>query len=125
MNPAVRLPADGKIRTPVEIKLKPGWQFDPAQRVFISDHGEKFAPRGELPKNSKIVHKTPSLAAAARRPNAKLSGDERNLLRHFQVILPCDERPAKYVEPIRRWPCVEKATLPPEVSLPAVERLNG
>lgn len=118
MIPAVRIPADAKIRTPVEVKLKPGWQFDPARRVFISDRGEKFAPRGELPKHSKIVHKTPSLAAAARSAKAKLSDDERSLLSHLHVILPANQSPARYVKAIQRWPCVADAALPPEVSLP-------
>jgi hypothetical protein len=119
MNPAVQIPEDARIRTPVEIKLKPGWQLDSSQRLFVSDRGEKFSPREELPKDSKIVYKTPSLAAVARRPNAKLSADERNLLRYLQVILPPDESPTKYIEPIRRWRCVAEASLPPKVSLPA------
>lgn len=118
MIPSVRIPADAKLRTPVEVKLKAGWEFDPGRRVFISDQGEKFAPRGELPKHSKIVHKTPSLAIAARSAKAKLSDDERSLLRHLHVILPADQSPAKYVETIRDWPCVADATLPAEVSLP-------
>jgi hypothetical protein len=118
MIPAVRIPTGSKIRTSVEVKLKPGWQFDPTRRVFVSDRGEEFAPRGKLPKNSKIVHKTPSLAAAARRATAKLSDDERNLLRHLHVILPANQPPAKYVNAIQQWPCIAEAAQPPDVSLP-------
>lgn len=120
MIPAVRIPVDAKIRTPVEIKLKPGWEFDAERRVFVSDRGEEFETHGELPKKSKIVHKTPALAAAARKAKAKLSDDEKNLLRHLQVILPVDEPPAKYLKTIRDWPGVADASLPPDPSLPRV-----
>jgi hypothetical protein len=118
MIPTVRVPASAKLRTPVEVKLKAGWQFDAARRVFVSDRGETFAPRGELPARSKIIHKTPSLAAAARVGKAKLSDPERNLLRYLQVILPTERSPAEFVQTIRQWPCVENAALPPEISLP-------
>lgn len=116
--PAVRVPADAKIATPVEIKLKRDWHFDSTLRAFVSDRGEKFIPRNELPKRTRIVHKTPSLAAAARTGKAKLSGDERNLLRHLHVILPADQSAAKYLEKIRRWPSIAEANLPPAISLP-------
>lgn len=120
MIPAVRVPADAKIRTPIEVKLKPGWEFDAVRRVFVSDRGEKCQARAELPKNSKIVHKTPAIAAASRRAKSKLSDDERNLLRHLQVILPPDEPPAKYMKTIRDWQWVAEVSLPPDVSLPGV-----
>lgn len=119
MIPAVRIPAGAKIRVPVEIKLKPGWEFDAGRRVFVSDRGEEFEARGELPRKSKIVHKTPALATAAQKAKAKLSDDEKNLLRHLQVILPEDEPPAKYLKTIRDWPAVADASLPPDPSLPA------
>lgn len=118
MIPAVRVPPGAKIRFPVEIKLKPGWEFDAERCVFVSDRGEEFEARGDLPKKSKIVHKTPALAAAARKAKAKLSDDEKNLLRHLQIILPAEEPPAKYAKTIRDWPCVAEASLPPVPSLP-------
>lgn len=118
MIPAVRIPADAKIRTPVEIKLKPGWQFDAGRDVFVSDRGEEFEAHGELPNKSKIVHKTPAIAAAARKAKGKLSDDEKNLLRYLQVILPADEPPAKHLKTIRAWPWVDDANLPPDPSLP-------
>jgi len=118
MIPAVRIPAGAKIRVPVEIKLKPGWEFDAERGVFVSDRGEEFEARGELPKKSEIVHKTPALAAAARKAKAKLSDDEKNLLRYLQVILPEDEPPAKYLKMIGDWPWVADANLPPAPSLP-------
>jgi len=120
MIPAVRIPADAKIRTPVEIKLKPDWNFDATRRVFVSDRGDRFLPQSELPKKSEIVHKTPSLARVARKAGAKLSSDQKNLLRHLQVILPADQAAPKYLEKIRRWPCVAQVSLPPEISLPVV-----
>ncbi len=120
MIPAVRVPADAKIRTPVEIKLKPDWHFDPTRRVFLSDKGDRFMPRDELPKNSKIVHKTPGLAIAARKASTKLSSDEKNLLRYLQVILPADQAASKYLNIIRHWPSVAEVSVPPDVSLPAV-----
>ena len=39
MIPAVPLPANSRIRTPVNLKLKPGWRFDPDRRVFVSERG--------------------------------------------------------------------------------------
>ena len=115
MIPAVRLPRNSKIRTPVDLKLKPKWRFEPSRRVFESDSGEKFAPRGDLPKNSKIVYKVPNLAGAN---EAKLSKYERDLRRYMQVILPAGESPADYVNVICSWPCVAEAYVAPEVSLP-------
>lgn len=107
------------LRTPVEVKLNAGWEFDSTRRAFVSDRGETFVPRERLPARSKIVHKTPALlAAAASRGKAKLSAAERNLLRYVQVILPAESSPPACVETIRQWPCVESATLPPEISLP-------
>jgi hypothetical protein len=121
MIPAVRVPADAKIRTPIEIKLKAGWEFDAARRLVVSERGEEFEARDDdLPKKSKIVHKTPALAQAARKARARMSADENNLLRYLQVILPADETPAKYLKTIRDWPWVEQANLPPQPSLPGI-----
>src|SRR5688500_14309964 len=120
MIPAVRVPANAKIRSAVDIKLKPGWKFDDDRLVFISERGEESERRDELPKKTRIVHKTPALAQAARKAKAKMSDDEKNLLRHLQVILPADEPPAKYLKAIRAWPWVADASLPPEPSLPAI-----
>lgn len=115
MIPGVPLPEKSKIRTAIDVKLKPKWRFEPSRRVFVSDSVEKFAPRGDLPKNSKIVYKVPSLAGA---DEAKLSKSERDLRRYVQVILPSGESPAEYINVIRGWPCVAEANVAPEVSLP-------
>jgi hypothetical protein len=114
MIPSVKLPTN-KIKIPVEVKLKPGWKFDSSRRRFESAKGEKFAPRGDLPKHSKLVYKIPSLARA---DTSKLSKPERDLQRYIQVILPKGQSAADYVEVIREWPSVAEAHVAPEVSLP-------
>lgn len=113
--PAVPLPAGGKVRTPIDLKLKAGWRFDTARRIFESDSGEKFSPRGELPKNCRIVYKVPNLASA---DESELNEHEMDLRRYMQVILPKGESPAAYVDAVRAWPCVAEAHVAPEVSLP-------
>ena len=115
MIPAVPLPANSHIRRPVDLKLKPGWRFDPDRRVFFSDAGERVTPRADLPKRSRIVPTVPSLASA---DEATLSPAERDLRRYIQVILPPGEPPDRYVDAIRAWPCVEQANVAPEESLP-------
>jgi hypothetical protein len=97
------------------LKLKAGWAFDTSRRSFESDRGEKFSPRGDLPKNSKIVYKVPSLAQAA---ESDLNEHEMDLRRYMQVILPAGVSPAEYVGAVRSWPCVAEAHAAPEVSLP-------
>ena len=116
MIPAVPLPVGTKVRTPIDLKLRPKWQFDTSRRVFASDSGEEFAPRGELPKNSRIVYKVPSLVDV---DEARLSKSEKDLRRYMQVILPAGESPATYIEVVRAWPCVAEAHVAPEVSLPS------
>jgi hypothetical protein len=113
--PAVPVPASSPIRRPVELKLSPGWRFDPGRRAFVSEEGERVLPREDLPRNSRIVPKVPSLVSA---DPASLSPAERDLQRYVQVILPAREPPESYVEVVRAWPCVERADLGPEVSLP-------
>jgi len=94
---------------------KAGWRYDARRRVFVSDAGEKFSPRGELPDPSKIVYKVPSLAKADPR---QLSGPERDLQSYLQVILPPDRSAAEYVELVRAWPSIAEAQVSPDVSLP-------
>ena len=115
MIPAVSLPGGSKVRTPIDLKLRPKWRFDPSRRVFVSDAGEKFAPRGALPKRSRIVYKVPGLVGVAQ---ARLSKHERDLQRYMQVILPAGESPAKYIDVVRAWPPVAEAQVGPDVSLP-------
>lgn len=115
MIPAVPVPEGSGVRTPVELKLKTGWRFDTGRRTFESDSGERFSPRADLPKNSRIVYKVPHLAEADR---ASLSKHEQDLQLYMQVILPAGESPADYVEAVRDWACVAEAHVAPEVSLP-------
>jgi hypothetical protein len=115
MMPAVSVPQGAGIKTPVEVKLKPRYRYDPSKRVIESDSGKQFKPSGELPKNTRIVYKVPALAAA---DPARLSKHEKDLRRYLQVILPEGESPEKYVETIRAWPSVEDAWVAPQVSLP-------
>ncbi|HEV2801866.1 MAG TPA: hypothetical protein VGW12_15425 [Pyrinomonadaceae bacterium] len=113
--PAVPLPMGSGVRTPIDLKLKAGWRYDSQRRAFESDRGERFSPRGELPKNSKIVYKVPNLARA---DESKLNEHERDLRLYMQVILPEGESPAAHVGTVRAWPCVAEAHAAPEISLP-------
>lgn len=113
--PAVPVPGDGSVRTPIDVKLKPGWRFDTTRHRFESDSGEEFSPRGALPRGSRIVYKVPRLGGA---DPSTLNEHERELRRHMQVILPHGESPAKYLRAVRSWPPVEEANAGPEVSLP-------
>ncbi len=113
--PAVRAPSDGSVRRSVDFTLKAGWRFDPKGRIFKSDAGETFSPRGKLPAGSRIVHTAPSLGRAE---PSRLNEHERELRRYMQVILPRGESPAPYLRAIRSWPPVEEASAGPELSLP-------
>jgi hypothetical protein len=113
MQPAVRAPA-GVLRGAIDVKLKPEWRFDAARGLFATGSGRSFVP-ADLPPGARIVHKVPSLAAA---DPAALTGAERELQRHLQVILPAKRSAAPDLAAIRAWPCVETAASPPEISLP-------
>ena len=117
MMPAVMVPEDSGIKRPIDLKLKSGWHFDKSRRAFESDSGEKFTPRGELPKNTRIVYKVPALAEASAET---LSEPERDLQRYMQVILPEGESPSDYVAVVRAWPSVAEAHVAPDVSLPSL-----
>jgi hypothetical protein len=113
MVPPVGVPQNLKIKVPVDLKLKPGWTYNPSRRLFESDSGQTFVPKG-LPKHSKLVYKIPALVGK----KAKLSPPEQDLQRYMQAILPAGESPANYVAVVREWPCVAQADVAPEVSLP-------
>lgn len=113
MIPAVP-PPEG-IRRAVDITLAAGWRFDPRRRAFVSDAGERVTPRGDLPRDTRIVPTVPSLAGA---DPGSLSPAERDLQRHLKVVLPAGEPPERYVDVVRAWPAVERADPAPEVSLP-------
>jgi hypothetical protein len=113
MMPAVP-PPGGQVRTPIDVKLRRAWRYDPRGHRFVANSGETFAPVG-LPKGTRIQYKTPGLV---QEDEARLSPAERELIRYVQVILPPGELPAEYVSAVGKWPPVEEATLGPEVSLP-------
>lgn len=113
--PAVPAPADGSVRTPIDVTLKRGWSFDAKRRRFVSAKGEAFSPFADLPKGTRIVYKAPHLARAA---VSTLSAHEIALLRYLQVILPSAEPVARYLSAVRAWPPVEHAAAGPDVSLP-------
>jgi hypothetical protein len=98
----------------VDFKLKPGWRYDEAKRLFVDNKGVEFAAPG-LPKKSHVVYKVPTLARAARKG---LSGAERDLQRYMQLIAP-SRPPKELLRKIQSWPWVEEAHLTPEISLPA------
>lgn len=112
MYPAVP-PPKHLVGRAVDFKLKPGWRYDDAKRVFVDDKGVESAAPG-LPKKSRVVYKVPSLARSA--PKG-LSKAERDLQRYMQLIVPA--RPSKeLLKRIQSWPWVEEAHLSPEISLP-------
>jgi hypothetical protein len=112
MYPAVP-PPKHLVGRAVDFKLKPGWRYDEAMRVFVDDKGVESAALG-LPKKSRVVYKIPSLARSA---SKGLSKAERDLQRYMQLIVPA--RPSKeLLKRIQSWPWVEEAHLSPEISLP-------
>ncbi len=115
MYPAVK-PPKGLIARPIDFKLKPGWRYDEAGRIFLGARGDRFAPP-PFPMKTRIVYKVPILARAGRKG---LSKAERDLQRYMQVVLPASHAPEDLVTVIESWPCVEEAHPAPEVSLPGV-----
>ena|SRR5688572_5112345 len=113
MMPAV--PSPRHIRVPADVTLKRGWRYVPERRAFVSASGQVFTP-GDLPRRTRIVYKTPSLAQA---DEATLSKAQQDLRRYLQVIFPPGVSPADYVGRIRGWPAVEWADVAPQVSLPS------
>lgn len=112
MYPAVP-PPKGLVGRSVDFKLKPGWRYDEAKRVFVDDKGVEFAAP-QLPKKSRVVYKIPSLARST--PKG-LSKAERDLQRYMQIILP-SRSSNELLKNIQSWPCVEEAHPTPEISLP-------
>lgn len=115
MFPKVPAPKYGKVKIPVDAKLKSDWRYDLNRRIFVSKSGETFRPRGDLPKRSKIVYKVPSLAHV---DPAKLSEPEKDLQRYLQVILPFGKTAKDYVNTVRSWKCIAEAEVGPKISLP-------
>jgi len=116
MIPAVPLPRGSRVRPSIDVKLKPGWRWEAKRRSFISGARGEFDPRGDLPRNSRIVYKVPGLVKAHA---SRLSRHEKELQRYMQVILPAGEHPDEYLDAVRAWPPVADARAAPEISLPS------
>lgn len=112
--PAV-LPPKGAPRRFIAFTLKPDWRFDARRRVFTSASGEAFSPLALLPDGSRIAWTVPRLARA---DVSTLSGEERELRRHMQIVLPEGASPARHLRRVRGWPCVAEAHVSPQISLP-------
>jgi hypothetical protein len=115
MYPAVP-PPKGLVGRSIDYKLKPGWRYDTAKKVFVDAKGAKFAPP-PLGKKSRVVYKVPGLAKVTRE---RLSKAERDLQRYMQVILPPSRSPEGLLKAVQSWPCVEEAHVAPEISLPTL-----
>jgi hypothetical protein len=110
--PAVPAPKELRGRS-IDFKLKPGWRYDEVKGVFVDPKGVEF--RARLPKNSRILHKVPSLARSAAKG---LSKAEKDLQRYMQVILPSPRSAKAVLETLQSLPSVEEVHLAPEISLP-------
>lgn len=108
--------SSGFVLPSIDVTLKPGWSFDAARRVFVSEDGERVSPSGDLPRGTKIVPLVPSLAASGRK---RLSAPEKLLARSMQVILPKGDDAEHARRVIDEWACVERADLPPAIGLPS------
>ena len=96
------------------IRIKEGWEFDEAKRLFVSA-GQSIDVRADLPPQSRVAYRVPHLAKAGR---SSLDREELDLLRYFTILLPSGAHPSDYLNIVRKWPFVEKAELPADVSLP-------
>jgi hypothetical protein len=103
-----------KTKPHLVIRIKEGWEFDEKKNAFVSGR-QSINVNADLPPRSRIAYRIPSLAKAGRSP---LNREEADLLRYFNILLPSGARPADYLKIVQKWPFVEKAELPPEVSLP-------
>lgn len=84
--------------------------------MFLSRSGKEFDPRGDLPRNTRIVYTVPSLAEGN---ETTLSRHEKTLRRYIQIILPAGTSPIAYLNVVRAWPPVAEAEAAPDVSLPS------
>jgi hypothetical protein len=105
------------VKPHLDVKLKPGWAYDPKRGVFVSEAGEEHSPGESLPEGSRIVPMAPALAEADPR---SLSPAERDLARYFQVILPRGEDPAEHGKAVGDWESVAEVQLPPKPGLPGM-----
>jgi hypothetical protein len=98
----------------ISIVLRRGWRIA-APGVLADAAGMQLDVAADLPPGAEFVATAPTLAAA---DPTRLSAPERELARHVQLILPAGADVAKLLVVVKRWPAVEDARLPPQVSLP-------
>ncbi len=103
-----------KTKPHLVIRIKEGWGFDEKKNLFVSAE-QSIDVKADLPPRSRVEYRIPHLAGARR---SSLSTEEVDLLHYFNIMLPSGSRPSDYLKIVKKWPCVEKAELPPEVSLP-------
>jgi hypothetical protein len=115
MIPAVRSPANFKPLPSIDVQLKPDWEYREQTRSFASAKGEDFDIPKSFPKQAQFVCKGAALGSGKAR---KFSAPERELRRHFVIILPKGASATEWLEVVRSWPMVVRAELPPQVSLP-------
>ncbi len=97
------------------VTLRPGWRCDPKRLLFVAADGQKVSIERDLPKKARLEYSVPEMA---RKENDRMSEAEREVARGVLIFFPRKSDPAKYLPVIRSWLCVEKAHLPPEISLP-------
>jgi hypothetical protein len=113
MMPSVPLPDN--FRRTISGKLKARWKLDTHRHIFIGPKQAEFDPSASLPTGSDVVPTVPALAAQS---PAELSTAEKDLARYIQIILPSGTEPQSVIAQITQWPCLESATISPQVELP-------
>ena len=103
------------IRPHLVVKLKRGWRYLESKHLFVSSEKKKFLPHADLPPGTHIVYVVPHLARSHLR---RLSKDEQELARYVNVILPKGTSSIDYLNVLKKWMCVDKVQIPPEISLP-------
>jgi hypothetical protein len=77
--------------------------------------GESLSVASDLPRGGELIPAVPHLQGV---DPSGLSAAELDLARRVQVVLPRGADPAAVRARVKQWRCVEKVTLPPEISLP-------
>jgi len=94
----------------IVIKLKPGWALEPGH-ASVKARSQRITP--ELPAGAELVPAIP-LPPARGKPAAA----ERELARFIHLRLPAGVSPGEALVLARSWRFVERAEMPPSISLP-------
>jgi hypothetical protein len=103
------------VKPHLRLKLRPGWSYDKAHNVFLAADGRRMPVGPDLPGGCRIEYTIPELEGADER---KLTPDERNLVRHMQLVFSRGTDASRYLKAVAKWECVEDVSLPPEIGLP-------